>query len=393
MDLVLVFEVHQPFRLRRRFKGRLPYRYFDSQLDRRILERVAYRCYLPANKIIFDAIEESGGRFKVSFSISGILLKQADAWMPEILDSFKMLADTGCVEFLAQTYYHSLASIYRDRDEFRFQVEKHVDVMKRLFKVKPRILENTELIYSDSIGVEAENLGFEALITEGAERILGWRSPNYLYGARGSGIKILTRNYRLSDDIGFRFSAKDWVEYPLTADKYSEWVASSSGQYILVFVDYETFGEHHPAETGIMEFLAWLPREAIKRDVRFSTPSQVIDEYHPVDEIEVPDSDPVSWADEERNLSAWIGNEMQRLCFDKVERLGSIVKASNDRRALEAWRMLQCSDLLYYQSVKGGGAGMVHRYFSPYESAYEAFARHMSALLDLEDYIEEYRSR
>lgn len=388
MDLVLVFEVHQPFRLRRKFKGRLPYRYFDNQLNREILERVAYRCYLPANRIILNAIEETGGRFKVAFSISGLLLKQATMWMPDIIDSFKMLAKTGCVELLAQTYYHSLASIYRDRDEFRFQVEKHVDAIRTIFKVRPRILENTELIYSDSIGVEAENLGFEAVITEGAERILGWRSPNYLYRARGSGLKILTRNYRLSDDIGFRFSARDWIEYPLTADKYSEWIARSSGQYIFVFIDYETFGEHHPAETGIMEFLAWLPREAIKRGIRFLTPSQVIEEYHPVDEIEVPDSDPVSWADEERDLSAWIGNEMQKLCLDKIEKLGSIVKASNDRGALEAWRILQCSDLLYYQSVKGGGAGMVHRYFSPYESAYEAFARHMSALLDLEEYLE-----
>lgn len=388
LDLVLVFEVHQPFRLRRRFKGRLPYRYFDNQLNRRILEKVSYRCYLPANRIISEIIEESGGRFKVAFSISGLLIKQAEMWMPEVIDSFQILADTGCVEFIAQTYYHSLASIYKDKDEFRFQVEKHVDAMRKVFGVKPRILENTELVYSDSIGVEAESLGFEAVITEGAERILSWRSPNYLYKAKDSSLRILTRNYRLSDDIGFRFSARDWVEYPLTADKYSEWIAKSSGQYVLVFIDYETFGEHHPVETGIMDFLAWLPREATKRGIRFLTPSQVVDEYHPVDELEVPDSNPVSWADEERDLSAWIGNDMQRLCFNRIERLEPIVKSSNDKGALEAWRMLQCSDLLYYQSVKGGGAGMVHMYFSPYESPYEAFARHMSALLDLEEYCE-----
>jgi len=353
-----------------------------------MLERVSYRCYLPANRIISEIIEESDGRFKVAFSISGLLLKQAEMWMPEVIDSFQILADTGCVEFIAQTYYHSLASIYKEKDEFRFQVKKHVDIMRKAFGIKPRILENTELIYSDSIGVEAESLGFEAVITEGAERVLNWRSPNYLYKAKDSSLRILTRNYRLSDDIGFRFSARDWVEYPLTADKYSEWIARSSGQYVLVFMDYETFGEHHPAETGIMDFLAWLPREAIKRGIRFLTPSQVIDEYHPVDEVEVPDSNPVSWADEERDLSAWIGNDMQRLCFNRIERLESIVKSSNDRGALEAWRMLQCSDLLYYQSVKGGGAGMVHMYFSPYESPYEAFARHMSALLDLEEYCE-----
>lgn len=388
MDLVLVFEVHQPFRLRYRFKGGLPYRYFDNRLNREMLEKIAYRCYLPSNKILLDAIEEAGGMFRVAFSISGLLLKQAEMWIPEVIDSFKMLADTGCVEFLAQTYYHSLASIYKDRGEFRFQVEKHVDTVRRIFKVKPRILENTELIYSDSIGIEAERLGFEAVVTEGAERILKWRSPNYLYKARGSGVKILTRNYRLSDDVGFRFSARDWTEYPLTADKYSEWIARSKGQYILVFIDYETFGEHHPVETGIMEFLLWLPREAIRRGIRFLTPSQVIDEYHPVDELEVFDSNPVSWADEERDLSAWIGNDMQRLSLNKIEQLESKVKSSNDRKALESWRILQCSDLLYYQSVKGGGAGMVHKYFSPYKSAYEAFALHMSALLDLESYVE-----
>ena len=395
-----MFEVHQPFRLNRNFhsdllsKGKVTNDdifdlYFDHGLNRYVFERAARKCYFPANKIILEQIERSksaGKPFKVAYGLSGIFLEQCELWSPELIESFKELVDTKCVEFMEETYYHSLASLYSiDHSEFVEQIKMHQQLLKNLFNYEPQFIENTELLYNNSIAKTVQKLGYKGTVTEGIERILQGRNPNYVYKAKGSNLRILLRNYRLSDDIGFRFSSTDWNEYPLDATKYARWIAGTQGQVIVLFVDYETFGEHHWPNGGIHEFLKALPGEINKwHHLNWRTPSEVIKKHNPVDEIDVHELNTVSWADIERDPSAWINNPMQNICYDSLKAMEILVKGIGDKNLIQLWRYLQLSDHLYYLSMKGGGPGDVHNYFSPLGSPVEAFAVYSRILSDLE---------
>ncbi|HOJ51561.1 MAG TPA: glycoside hydrolase family 57 protein [Syntrophales bacterium] len=380
----IYFQVHQPLR-HRRFsvfdigKG-LPYE--DEEMNRQILEKVADKCYLPANLLLRELIEKYEGKFRLSFSLSGIILEQLQRYRPEVLDSFVNLAQTGAVEFLGETYYHSLASLF-SLPEFRAQVKLHQAAMEKHFKFTPRVFRNTELIYSDALAEEVEKMGYQAMLAEGADRILGWRSPNFVYqSARGS-LRILLRNYRLSDDVAFRFSDRSWSEYPLMADKFARWIkeAAAGCQIINLFMDYETFGEHQWADTGIFEFLRALPEEILKlSDLNFLTPSEVIDVYEPVGSLNVPE--PMSWADVERDLTAWIGNHLQNDAIKTLYGLEKVVQQAKDDGLLEAWRKLQTSDYFYYMCTKWFADGDVHKYFNPYPSPYEAYINYMNIIDD-----------
>ena len=379
------FQVHQPFRFRRyRFFdiGESHY-YYDDYSNESIMKKVAGRCYLPANKLMLELIEKYGERFRITYSITGIALDQFELYAPEVLESFRKLAATGQVEFLAETYSHSLVSL-TDPGEFRSQVTEHSHRIESLFGYRPKVFRNTELVYSDDIGAMVADMGYQGILTEGARHILGWKSPNYLYyNAVNPRLKVLLRNYKLSDDISFRFSNRGWSEWPLTAEKYVGWLKKldKKEEIINLFMDYETFGEHQWAETGIFEFLRALPAEVLKhREFVFSTPSEVIENLQPVAAINVPH--PISWADEERDLSAWLGNDMQNEAFSKFYALRELVKMTNDRELLTDWRYLQVSDHFYYMSTKFFSDGEVHTYFNPYESPYDAFINYMNVLSD-----------
>lgn len=399
-DVCLMFEVHQPFRLNRNFhcdllaKGKVTKKdlfdlYFDNGLNRYVFERAARKCYIPANNIILEQIKKTkkaGKPFKVTYGISGVFLEQCQLWKPEIIDSFKQLAETGCVEFMEETYYHSLSSLYgADPSEFVEQVKMHRQLIKDLIGYEPTFIENTELLYNNAIAKTMEKLGYKGTVTEGIEQTLRGRSPNYVYKAKDSNLKVLLRNYRLSDDIGFRFSSTTWNEYPLDATKYARWLAGTQGQVIVIFVDYETFGEHHWPESGIHDFLKALPHEVNKwHHLNWRTPSEVIQNHDPVGEVDVHEYSSVSWADIERDASAWIGNPMQNICYDSIKELDELVKGIGDKELIRLWRYLQLSDHLYYLSVKGGGPGDVHNYFSSMGSPVEAFAVCSRILSDLE---------
>ncbi|MEM2320487.1 MAG: polysaccharide deacetylase family protein [Candidatus Bathyarchaeia archaeon] len=398
-DICLIFEAHQPFRLKRDFDIRaasyqkigskdLYEAYFDHKLNKEIFTRVSERCYFPATKIILEQIERfriEKKPFKVSFSFSGTFLEQCERWNSDLLDLFKQVIKTGCVELLSQTYYHSLASLNtRDDSEVIEQVDMHKQALKDLFNYVPETFENTECIYNNNIAKVAESLGFRTVLTEGVDRILGWRSPNYLYKAKGSSVNLLLRNYRLSDDIGFRFASTWWDQWPLTADKYAAWLAHTPGQVIVIFLDYETFGEHYWAESGILEFLKWLPIKVSRWDnLCWSTPREVVQKYAPCDEIDVPPENTISWADVERDLSAWLGNPQQIISLDILHEIGLLIKEANEPNLLRVWRYLQTSDHFHYMCTKGGGSGIVHGLFNPHGHPLEAFKAYMKVLLDL----------
>jgi alpha-amylase len=379
------FQVHQPHRLRHYTIFDTGTDYFDDQKNADICKKVAKKCYLPANRLFLDLIRQHGGRFKISYSITGILLEQLKEYAPKVLDTFRELAETGCVEFLAETYYHSLSYLYSPQ-EFVEQVEAHRQLMYDVFGQKPRVFRNTELIYSNALAQTIEQIGgFDAILAEGADHILGYRSPNYVYRPPNSSkLKLLLKNYRLSDDIAFRFSNRHWSEWPLGADKFAQWVNSVNGNGYVVnlFVDYETFGEHQWEDTGIFEFLRHLPIEILKHpDNNFKTPSEAADAYQAVDVVDVPYF--VSWADIERDLSAWLGNAMQHSAIRELYRLEDAVKTSNDPEVLEHWRKLQTSDHFYYMCTKWFADGDVHKYFNPYDSPYDSYINFMNILDNL----------
>lgn len=401
-DVIFVFEVHQPHRLRKNYfwEGNLFRRvkkkelfnyYFNLELNKEVFERACKKCYFPSNNIILELIDrhkKDRKKVKFSFSISGVFLEQCEMFSRDLLESFKQLVETGCVELLGQTYYHSLASLYPDKGEFIEQLKMHKQAMRDLLGYTPRIFENTELIYNNAIARTVEECGFKGIFTEGVEKILQGRSPNYVYGARGCRkIRVLLRNYQLTDDIGFRFSSRDWSEWPLTADKYASWLAATPGQCINIFPDYETFGEHHWPETGIHEFLKALPNEILRRQhLNMATPSEVIDRYEPIGEIDVPEQKgAISWADLERDLSCWLGNPLQWAYFTSTKRLEKLVKETGCKEFLKIWRYFQTSDHLYYMYTGGGAPGEVHAYFSPYDSPEEAYITAQSAILDYEN--------
>ena len=382
-SVCLYFQVHQPTRLRlyRFFDIGKDSHYYDDFADRTILKRVAQKCYLPMNQLLLDVIKQQKGAFKVAFSLSGSVLEQFERYAPEVIDSFRALADTGCVEFLAETYYHSLASLASEA-EFSHQVLKHKAQVEQLFGQTPKVFRNTELIYSDSIGKQVYQLGFKTMLTEGARHIMGWKSPDYVYScAEQPKLKLLLRNYSLSDDIAFRFSDKGWKDWPLTAEKYLSWLKQSEGEIINLFMDYETFGEHQAASSGIFDFMRYLP-EAITQDgtFEFVTPSQAARKHKAVAPIEVPQT--ISWADEERDVTAWLGNELQQDAFNKLYGQAEKLALVNDPVLWEDFGHLQESDHLYYMSTKFFSDGEVHRYFNPYSTPYEAFINYMNVLSD-----------
>jgi alpha-amylase len=383
--LCLYFQVHQPLRLRqyRFFDIGKSHYYYDDFANRSIMRKVADRCYLPANKLMLDLIKEYGRQFKISFSLSGTAIAQFEQFAPEVLDSFKALAKTGAVEFLAETYSHSLASL-KSPNEFRTQVEEHAALIKKHFGKKPVSFRNTELIYSDEIGALVADMGYSAMLTEGAKHILGWKSPNYLYtNAINPKLKILLKNYRLSDDIAFRFSNRGWSEWPLTTEKYVDWLnmATKKDELVNLFMDYETFGEHQGAETGIFAFLRQLPARVFSHSkFEFLTPADVIEKHQPVAPLHVPYA--ISWADEERDLSAWLGNELQNEAFEQLYRLEQKINARNEKKLWHDFRNLQASDHFYYMCTKFFSDGAVHKYFTPYDTPYEAFINYMNVLSD-----------
>jgi alpha-amylase len=383
--ICLYFQIHQPFRLKRYrfFNIGNDHYYYDDYLNESIISSVAQRSYLLANKAIKQIIKEYGTKFKVAFSISGIALDQLELYAPEVIESFQKLAKTGSVEFLAETYSHSLVSL-KNKEEFKRQVNEHRQKIKQLFDQEPTVFRNTELIYSDQIGSDVAEMGFNAMLTEGAKHVLGWKSPNYLYcNSINPRLKVLLRNFRISDDIAFRFSNSAWSEFPLTAEKFAGWLKKmdKKEETVNIFIDYETFGEHQWMESGIFDFLKALPGMVYKNtNFIFSSPSEIARELLPISTISVPY--PISWADEERDLTAWLGNEMQVDAFNRLYSFTDKVNRCNDEKIKKDWKYLQASDHLYYMATKFFTDGAYHAYYNPYESPYEAYINYMNVLSD-----------
>lgn len=392
-SICFYFQVHQPSRLRcyRFFDIGKDSHYYDSYANRTILKRIASRCYLPMNEVLLNAINKHKGKFKIAFSISGSALEQFERYAPEVLDSFRALAATGCVEFLCETYNHSLSSLISPA-EFKNQVERHKAAVEKYFGVTPKAFRNTELIYSDQIGAEVYKMGFKTMLTEGARHIMGWKSPNYVYKCDSQEkLSLLLRNYSLSDDIAFRFSNSDWSEWPVTSEKYLEWLKSAEGDIINLFMDYETFGEHQREETGIMKFMEALPGTVLASgEFDFVTPSEATKKLKPVATISVPSA--ISWADEERDVSAWLGNELQKDAFKKLYGLTEKLSIIDDPVLWADFGHLQESDHFYYMCTKFFSDGDVHKYFNPYETPYEAFINYMNVLSDFIIRINEYNA-
>lgn len=383
-DVCIYFQAHQPNRLK-------PYTFFeigndhfyeDDKLNNEIIHKVAEKCYLPANQLMLELIKKHKGKFKISYSLSGVFIEQLEHHRQDVLDSFKKLADTGCVEFLSETYYHSLAYNY-SKDEFKRQVKLHDEKILKHFGQKPKVFRNTELIYFNDLAAYVEKLGFKGILSEGVDWYLNGRTPNALYKAPNADkIKILLKNYKLSDDIAFRFSNQNWSEYPLTAEKYAGWLADSKGSTVNLFLDYETIGEHHWADSGIFDFWAKLPEAALKQGIKFKTASETVKTHKVVDTYDV--HAPISWADSERDLTAWVGNTMQTEALDKIYGLEKAVKQSKNKDLMHIWSKLQTSDHYYYMCTKFFNDGAVHDYFSPYTSPYDGYIYFMNALSDLE---------
>jgi alpha-amylase len=380
------FQVHQPFRLKEYDFSRIGedhiYEYEDK--NARLLHRIADRCYLPANKLMHKLIKKYRGKFKITFSISGCAIEQFALYRPDVLLSFKDLAKTGSVEFLTETYYHSLSLLYSVR-EFERQVNKHREKIQTLFGQKPKVFRNTELIYSNELAKIISKMGFDGVLCEGVDKLLGSRNRSLLYRAKNAqNVKCLLKHYVLSDDIAFRFSDKSWAEYPLSAQKFVHWVKNTGHGAVNLFLDYETFGEHHHKESGIFEFLTSIPELILAdKQMGFHTPSALLDQLPIADDYDVPE--PVSWADEERDLSAWLENSMQQEAAKRIYSLEEKVLRSNDDKLLDTWGRLQTSDHFYYMSTKYQNDGKVHAYFSPYNSPFDAYINYMNVVSDFEN--------
>jgi alpha-amylase len=374
------FQLHQPFRLKRYrfFDIGNDHYYYDDFQNEEIIRQIAERCYVPANRTLLDIIKSGGGRFKAAFSISGTALEQMEIYTPEVIDGFRELAKTGNVEFLTETYAHSLSSL-GDTEEFKEQVILHRNKIYNLFGIYPNVFRNTELIYSDEISDIVYELGYKGMLTEGAKHVLGWKSPNYVYTSISQPqLKLLLKNDRFSEDISIRFRNYSWSEYPLTADKYISWMASTPAeeQIINVFMNYDVLGSFHPKESGIFEFFKALPRYAEEKGIGFSLPSEVFALLKPVGSISVPY--PMSWVDEEKDCSSWLGNVLQQEAFGKINQISERVRLIEDRRIRQDWNYLQSSDHFYYMNTKHPG----EKNFSPYDNPYEAFNNYMNVLSD-----------
>lgn len=391
--ICLYFQIHQPFRLKRYrfFNIGYDHYYYDDFANEDIMQRIAERSFVPANRMMLELLQQYKGKFKVAFSISGTALEQLEIYSPEVIDGFKELAKTGGVEFLAETYSHSLASLI-DPVEFEIQVKAHSRKIENLFGQKPKVFRNTELIYSDEIADIVDKMGFRGVITEGAKHILGWKSPNYLYQSiTNPRVKLLLRNSKFSNDISYRFANYNWNEYPLTADKFINWIGATpdNEQLINLFMNYEVLGNLHNKSTGIFEFFKALPAVAMQRGISFSTPSDVLNTLKPVDSISV--TEPISWSGEESDLTAWQGNIMQEECLQELYKISERVRMTESRRIKQDWSYLQTSDHFFYMSTKILGDGPSP--FSPYPSPYEAFNNYMNILSDFIERVEaEYPS-
>ncbi|HLF55101.1 MAG TPA: glycoside hydrolase family 57 protein [Candidatus Nanoarchaeia archaeon] len=379
-NICLYFQVHQPIRLRKYTLFEIGHHknYFDDKKNEQIMRKIAKKCYNPTNKIIKDLIAKHSD-FKVAYSITGTALEQFKKYAPEVLQSFKELADTGKVEFLSETYHHSLSFLF-DKDEFKEQVKQHQKMIKKEFGQKPKIFRNTELVYNNELAKLAENMGYKGILAEGWDPILKLRSPDNVYKPKGSRIKLLLKNYKLSDDVAFRFSDKNWKGWPLTAEKYASWIAPIQGDSINLFMDYETFGEHQWADTGIFNFLKHLPAELKKHNISFQHPSDLL-KIEPKGEINAPHV--ISWADMERDVSAWLGNKMQQSAAKHLYELRQEILASKDNELIESWRKMTTGDHFYYMCTKWFNDGDVHKYFNAYETPYEAYITFMNILQDV----------
>ncbi|MDO8269929.1 MAG: glycoside hydrolase family 57 protein [Candidatus Levybacteria bacterium] len=384
----MYFQVHQPYRIKkyRIFDIGNNLNYFDANdhtdlNNRKVFHKVATKCYLPANKVFLELLKKYP-EFKIAYSLSGVFLEQAQEFMPEVIESFQELVKTGRVEILSETYYHSLAFLY-SVDEYKSQIKLHREKIEELFGVTPTVFRNTELIYNDWIGSIVESLGYKGILTEGADKILGWKSPNYLYKAHGTqDLKLLLKNYKLSDDVAFRFSEKSWKEHPLTVDKYAQWLNVPQGDVVNLFMDYETFGEHQWEDSGIFEFLKHFPGEILKNPHNhFITPTEAVATLPAVDELSIPYY--ISWADTERDLSAWMSNDIQKDAMGKLFQMEHEVLESDDPVLIHDWRKLTTSDHFYYMCTKWFSDGDVHKYFNPYETPYDAFIAFMNVVNDI----------
>jgi len=388
-DVCLAFEVHQPIRLNKfgvkKHEKDISERYFSSEFNKFIFDKVARNCYYPATEIInnvLDSTRHDKRPFKVSFSITGLWLEQCEKWHPDLLEMFRSMPKNR-VEFLDETYYHSLTGLFEDPGQFLDDLREHRQAIKAFFGQEPKTMTNTELIYNNVIGRVAERAGYKAIFTEGVDRILGWRSPNYIYRPPNGSIKILLRNRRLTDDVGYRFSSREWNEWPLSAEKYSSWIASSSGQCVNLFMDYETFGEHHWEGTGILWFLRALPYQISRWDhLKFSLPAEVAERHEPMGEYDVFEYNTISWADLEMDVSAWLGNDMQKRYFEELKGMLPLVKKTGDPGLLRVWKILQTSDHLHNICTKWWGDGDVHRYFSYFDHPQQGFSTIADVIFD-----------
>lgn len=395
------FQVHQPRRIKAGHlldtrnittPEDLEAAIFDDRKNVEILKKVSKKCYYPANQLMLEQIDiykNQKKKFKISYSVPGLLLETIERFDPDLLETFVQLARTGCVEFLDETYFHSLSSFWgkgRDRLEFKEQVQMNHDKVKEILHMEPKVFRNTELLFNNLIAKTVEEMGYIGMLAEGIEWILdGWKSPEHVYTIPDSKLAVLLRHYSLSDDMSYRFSARWFKHWPVTADKYSSWVAACQGETINLFMDYETFGEHQWEDTGIFWFLKHLPYEILKWDhVDFATPSEVINRYPIRGTISVDELKTISWADMERDASAWLGNNMQRLIFSELERIGPTVKKTGNERLIRMWRFLQTSDHLYYCCTKHWADGDVHKYFSPYGTPQESFEGMIKAIAQIE---------
>lgn len=387
--IVLYLHVHQPYRVRHYtiFDAGVDHGYFDAPYDdptnnERIVHKVAEKSYLPTNKRLLEMLHDHP-EFKLSLSITGTVLEQLEKWAPEALKSFQELTATGRVEIVAETYHHSLAFFY-NREEFEHQVQMHREKVQELFGQTPKVFRNTELAYNNDLAYWADKAGYKGILAEGWDKVLDWRSPNFVYQPTYTdNIRLLMKNYRLSDDVAFRFGNSAWSEWPLTADKFTGWLnESGDATNFNLFMDYETFGEHQWHETGIFEFLKHLPWEWLKHEGNnFMTVSEAVDAFEPVDRVDVPQT--ITWADTERDLSAWLGNSMQTTAIHALYELGDEIQTTGDLQLIEDWRRLQTSDHFYYMCTKWFNDGDIHAYFSPYENPYDAYIAFMNAYHDL----------
>lgn len=388
--IVLYMHVHQPFRIRHYtvFDSGSNHNYFDSDhksntSNERILKKVAEKSYLPTNARLLQLLEDNP-EFRLSLSITGTVIEQLEKWSPESLESFKRLTETGRVEIVGETYHHSLAFFY-SRPEFEMQVDMHKRKIQEIFGQTPQVFRNTELAYNNDLAYWADKAGYKGILAEGWDPILQWRSPNFVYRPNYTDqIRLLLKNYKLSDDIAFRFGDQSWKEWPLTADKFSHWLSEDiNATNFNLFMDYETFGEHQWDESGIFGFLEHLPKEWLKTEGHtFMSVGQAIDSFEPADKIDMPQT--VTWADTERDLTAWLGNAMQSTSIRSLYDLQDHIIASNDLALIEDWRKLQTSDHFYYMCTKWFNDGDVHAYFSPYDTPYEAYINFINAYRDLQ---------